>query len=76
MWLAEPPAGLGNVQFSVTCSVCKHLGMQSFLWDIDTTSVAKAEMRLACSILWGSAKTSNKKEREMQTRRNSKGEQI
>lgn len=53
MWLAEPPAGLGNVRFSVTCSVCKHLGMQSFLWDIDTTSVAKAEMRLACSILVG-----------------------
>lgn len=23
MWLAEPPAGLGNVHFSDTCSVCK-----------------------------------------------------
>lgn len=60
MWLAKPPAGLGNVRFSDTCSVCKHLGMLSFLWDTDTTSVAIAEMRLARtegSILWGSAKT-------------------
>ena len=23
MWLAEPPAGLGKVHFSDTCSVCK-----------------------------------------------------